>query len=154
MADSIADLEAREIEASHDFALWRAEIQKENIGNEAELARKNQYKTKLEADLPTAQAYGANMKSDWETAKAAREAMQEECRHKAEYYASETARRDDEIAACDECIRIFVDDLADTTEYTEERAEHGTEYEKEARRIEDYSLDRADYEEAGGYVAL
>ena len=154
MADSIADLEAREIEASHDFALWRAEIQKENIGNEAELARKNQYKTKLEADLPTAQAYEANMKSDWETAKAAREAMQEECRHKAEYYASETARRNDEIAACDQCLGIFEDDLADTTEYTEERAEHGTDYEKEARRIEDYSLDRGDYQEAGGYVAL
>ena len=153
MADSIADLEAREIQASHDFALWRAEIQKENIANEAELARKNQYKTKLEADLPVAQDYEAARKGDWETAKAARIAMQEECRHKAEYYASETARRNDEIAACDECIDIFETDLEGTTEYTEERAEHGTDYEKEARRIEDYSLDRSDYQEAGGYVA-
>ena len=153
MADSIADLEAREIEAAHDFALWRAEIQKENIANEAELARKNQYKTKLEDDLPVAQAYEEARKGDWETAKAARIAMQEECRHKAEYYASETARRNDEIAACDECIDIFETDLEGTTEYTEERAEHGTDYEKEARRIEDYSLDRSDYQEAGGYVA-
>ena len=153
MADSIADLEAREIQASHDFALWRAEIQKENIANEAELARKNQYKTKLEADLPVAQDYEAARKGDWETAKAARVAMQEECRHKAEYYASETARRGEEIAACDECIEIFDEDLAGTTEYTEERAEHGTEYEKEARRIEEYSLDREDFEEAGGYEA-
>ena len=153
MADSIADLEAREIQASHDFALWRAEIQKENIANEAELARKNQYKTKLEADLPVAVDYEAARKGDWETAKAARIAMQEECRHKAEYYASETARRGEEIAACDECIDIFATDLEGTTEYTEERAEHGTDYEKEARRIEEYSLDRTDYEEAGGYVA-
>ena len=153
MEDSIADLEAREIEAAHDFALWRAEIQKENIANEAELARKNQYKTKLEADLPVAQDYEAARKGDWETAKAARVAMQEECRHKAEYYASETARRGEEIAACDECIEIFDEDLAGTTEYTEERAEHGTEYEKEARRIEEYSLDREDFEEAGGYEA-
>ena len=153
MADSIADLEAREIEASHDFALWRAEIQKENIGNEAELARKNQYKTKLEADIPTAVAYEADRESDWLNAKAAREAKQAECVHKANYYASETTRRNEEISACDECISIFEEDLAETSAYTEARAQMGTDYEKDERRIEDFDHDRTDYEETGGYTA-
>merc|ERR1711862_785441 len=97
--------------------------------------------------------YEAGRKGDYEAAKAAREAKQAECIHKANYYASENARRNSEIEAVDECLTIFADDLGSTSDYTESRAEHGTDFDAPDRRIYDYGLDRTDYQEAGGYKA-
>jgi hypothetical protein len=129
------------------------DIKEENAENEKELERKQSYKNKLEEDIPKAEEYENQTRQTYNDAVAARQAKQEECAHKARYYADENVRRAEELEAIDACIRIFEEDLSEVSDYTEARAEG--DFEETAtpdREIYNYDHDRTEYEETGGYT--
>lgn len=150
---SLEDLENAEIRSAYDFADWQDATEKENAEILAELARKKAYEAKLVEDLKAAESYESKTHSVYDNAVATLQAKEAECEHKKEYYLSENERRAGENEVIDATLQILYDAIPELEDYTKNRAGGVEKEATPTRRIYDFSLDRSEYEETGGYVA-
>jgi hypothetical protein len=153
LAQSLEDLENAEIKSAYDFADWQDATEKENGEIQAELARKTTYEAKLVEGLKVAESYESKTHAAYDNAVASLEAKQAECEHKKDYYQSENVRRAEENEVIDATLEIGRKILPNLDEYTKTRLGGVEKASTPTRRIYDFSLDRSDFEETGGYVA-
>jgi len=123
LRDSLANLEANEIRAAFDLADWLDHAEDEENGLAADRDRKTRYLEKLGLDREVAQNYVNDCESRYDDAVSARHAAEDDLQAKNDWYASETARRNDELDLLAECIEIFEERIASMKDYLRNRIE-------------------------------
>jgi len=136
LRESLTNLEQNEIRAAYDLADWLKHADAELVELAADRERKTRYLEKLALDREVAQEYVDACEARYVEATNVLTAAVDDLNRKVAWYEHETARRNDEVALLEECIRIFEERVSSMKGYLRERIE---KYE-DTQDFQDHSL--------------